>query len=61
MDSLDAGLFNQILYMSTLLIQDLRISSASLSMSTLLIQNMKVCNVFNAIYVNTVNTKHESV
>ena len=29
-----------------------------LSMSTLLIQNMKVCNVFNAIYVDTVNTKH---
>ena len=63
--------------MSTLLIQDIRIYSASLSMSTLLIQDMKaslmhsvlsmstlsiqsikVCKVFNAIYVNTVDTKH---
>ena len=29
-----------------------------LSTSTLSMQNMKVCNVFNAIYVDTVNTKH---
>ena len=29
-----------------------------LSMSTLSIQSMKVFNVFNAVYVNTVDTKH---
>ena len=29
-----------------------------LSMLTLSIQNMKVCNVFNAIYVDTDDTKH---
>ena len=32
-----------------------------LSTSTLSIQSMKACNVFNAIYVDTVDTKHESV
>ena len=32
-----------------------------LAMSTLLIQMIKGCNAFNAMYVNTVNTKDQSM
>ena len=57
----ETGLFNHTIntkYVDTVDTRQGSLMHSMLSMLTLSIQNMKVCNVFSAIYVDTVNTKH---
>ena len=63
LESWDWGLFNLTtnIYVNTVNTRQGSLMHSMLSMSTLSIQGVSISNAFNAIYVNTVDTKHESV